>query len=74
MVPKGSANVVKIVKQRGWVFYVGNENELDSEKVGKWMYFFNDREFVEQICAETVEQGIVAASKHSDHNEGGACF
>lgn len=74
MVPKGSANVVKIVKQRGWVFYVGNENELDSEKVGKWMYFFNDREFVEQICAETVEQGIVAESKHSDDNEGVACF
>ena len=65
---------MKIVKQHGWVFYKGNDIELDSRKVGKWMYFFNDRKFVERICTEAVEQGVVVESKHSDNNEGVACF
>lgn len=74
IIQKGSANDMKTVKQHGWVFYIGNDNELDSEKVGKWMYFFNDRKFAERICTEAVEQGIVVESKHSDNNEGVACF
>ena len=35
----------------GWVFYLsGQEGKLDQHKCGKWMYFFGDREFVEEIC------------------------
>ena len=65
---------MNVVRQNGWVFYIGNDIELDSEKVGKWMYFFNDRKLVERICKEAIEQGIVVESKHSDDDEGVACF
>ena len=71
---KGSVNVMEVIKQFGWVYYVGDDIELDDEKVGKWMYFFNNRKFVEKICAEVIEQGIVVESKHSDAEEGVACF
>ncbi len=65
---------MEVIKQFGWVYYLGDDSELDVDKVGKWMYFFNNRKFVEKICAEVIEQGIVVESKHSDAEEGVACF
>ena len=59
----------------GWVFYLGGkEGLLDRHKCGKWMYFFGNREFVEGICRKAIEDGIVYECKHSDADEGVACF
>lgn len=67
--------VCKIIRQFGWVYYVSKDAEnLDRHKCGKWMYFFDDKEFVEKICKEAVKKGIVAESKHSDATEGVSCF
>lgn len=35
----------------GWIFYLsGKEKSLDRHKCGKWMYFFNNKEFAARIC------------------------
>ena len=65
---------MKIINEFGWVYYIGDYRGLSCKKVGKWMYFFNDRKFVERICIDVVQQEIVAESKHSDKDEGVACF
>ena len=34
----------------GWIFYLsGKEKSLDRHKCGKWMYFFNNKEFAARI-------------------------
>lgn len=45
---------MRIVSNPAWVFYVNEEAaaEFDENKVGKWMYFFGDREFAERICKQ----------------------
>lgn len=65
---------MKVIEKFGWVYYMGDDSELDSEKVGKWMYFFNNRKAVQHVCADAVEQGVVVESKHSNNSEGVACF
>ena len=66
---------MQIIRQFGWVYYVGETaDQLDEHKCGKWMYFFGDVEFAEKICKAAVENGVVAESKHSDAPEGVCCF
>lgn len=66
---------MEIIKAGGWVFYVTDEaNKLDRHRCGKWMYFFSDKKFVEQICRTAVENNVVVESKHTDAQEGVACF
>ena len=38
------------------------------------MYFWSDREFVEEVCNEAVSTGVVRIAKHSDSEDGVACF
>lgn len=63
-----------IVKQRGYVYYYEDTSYLRKYLIGKWMYFFNDKEFVSTICKKAVSEEIVVESKHSDLDEGVACF
>ena len=66
---------MQIIRQFGWVYYVGETaNQLDEQKCGKWMYFFGDRQFVEKICREAIEQNIVEECKHSNADDGVSCF
>ena len=58
-----------------WVFYLQDEEvRLDSDKCGKWMYFFNDKTFAASICQKAVESGVVQEAKHSNAEGGVACF
>lgn len=67
--------IMKIVNQGGWVYYLGEDYKtLDKQKSGKWMYFFDNNEFVARICQKAVEENIVVESKHSDNESGVACF
>jgi hypothetical protein len=61
-------------KSHGWVFYCRSDTVPTDYKSGKWMYFFNDSTFVAGICAKAVESGIVVDAKHTDADEGVACF
>ena len=67
---------MRVVSNPAWVFYVNEEAaaEFDENKVGKWMYFFGDREFAEKVCKQAVEDGVVAEAKHSNALEGVCCF
>lgn len=65
---------MEIIKKYGWVYYVDEHCQFDSEKVGKWMYFFENKEFVARICEDSVKNNIVNESKHSNEETGVACF
>ena len=65
---------MNIVRQRGWVFFVDEDVSFDVEKVEKWMYFFSDNEFVDNICKNAVSNNIVKEAKHTDAPSGVACF
>lgn len=65
---------MRISKNIAWIFYIGDISTLDKNKIGKWMYFFNNKQFVSQLCYDAVEKGIVVESKHSNAETGVACF
>ena len=66
---------MRVLHKGGWVFYLGdNIHSLDNEKCGKWMYFFDNKEFVSRLCEKAIEDGIVVESKHSDADSGVSCF
>lgn len=66
---------MRIIKNPAWVYYLADiDPHFDEVKVGKWMYFFGDRQFVEKICREAIEQNIVEECKHSNANDGVSCF
>ncbi len=59
----------------GWIWYIGDkEPQFDKHKCGKWMYFFDDRAFVERICAEAIKTGAILECKHTDGPSGVTCF
>ena len=57
-----------------WVFYVGDASSLESNKCGKWMYFFDNVAFVAELCNYAVENSIVVEAKHSNASTGVTCF
>ena len=60
-----------------WVYYVSEnhtEEKYDPDKVGQWMYFFYNRDFVDRVCSEAVERKIVNSAKYSNDIKGVACF
>lgn len=65
-----------------WSFYIDTKlaPELDKHRCGKWMFFFNDIEFVEEVCREAALGKVVAECKHSScetlakGRRGVACF
>lgn len=65
---------MEIINLGGWIFYINGEPNFDNNKVGKWMYFFDDKDYVSKICKNAVENSIVEEAKHSDDETGVACF
>lgn len=65
---------MKQLKQFGWVYYLADNIDLEPHKTGKWMYFFNDVVFVSRLCEDAVRNDIVVEAKHTDSEEGVACF
>ncbi len=65
---------MRIVSLGSWVFYIEGKPQFDEHKVGKWMYFFKDKERAAGLCKTAVEQGIVLEAKHSDAPDGVSCI
>lgn len=66
---------VQKVTRGGWVFYLGeNYSSLDENKSGKWMYFFDDHSFANEICEKAILSDVCVESKHTDDSEGVCCF
>ncbi|WP_251547740.1 hypothetical protein [Pumilibacter intestinalis] len=73
-----------IEKDLVWTHYIAETDTIDKEKCGKWMSFFGgDLDkifFVEDVCKEAVERGIVEQAKHTSSThyivkgEGVMCF
>lgn len=59
----------------GWIWYIGdNTDKFERDKCGKWMYYFDNRDFAAQICEEAVKTGIVEEAKYADADTGVCCF
>lgn len=70
-----SMDKVKKISLDGWIFYMSEDkSNLDRHKCGKWMHFFNNKEFAVHICEEAVANGICVEAKHTDASEGVCCF
>ncbi|MBO0150397.1 MULTISPECIES: hypothetical protein [Gammaproteobacteria] len=41
---------MEIKDNQFWVYYSGERKDINTEKIGKWMYFFCDKSFVAGIC------------------------
>ena len=56
------------------VFFDPDKKQCDKDKAGKWMCFFYNSDFAENICQKAVDEGIVAQAKHSNAESGVCCF
>jgi len=66
---------MEIKDNQFWVYYLGEKKDIDTEKVGKWMYFFGDKNFVAEICKKAIGENITDSCKHTNNAETGvACF
>lgn len=65
---------MKTKQSHGWVFYRNDTVESDPEKSGKWMYFFENKDFVSKLCIEAIRTNVVDEVKYSDAENGVACF
>ena len=51
----------------GWYWFTsGKENELTSDKCGKWMHFFSDQDFAIKICQKAIDEDVCVECKCSD--------
>ena len=66
------------IKKANWIFFINKEEarKLSKEKAGKWMYFFSDIAFADEICQKAVANDIVCEAKYSieDRDKGVCCF
>ena len=67
----------KILNFGPWTYYLNFTNNKVphfTDKVGKWMYFFDDKQKAMKLCKEAVQNNIVLEAKHSNAPTGVACF
>lgn len=56
-----------MLKKDGWYWYfLVGENLLEKHKCGKWMYFFEDQKFAQQICQKAIEEKVCYVCKCTD--------
>ena len=71
---------MKMIKDGGWIWFLsGKEDILIDDKCGKWMYFFKNQEFAQQICQKAIDENICYECKCTDmetriESEGVICF
>jgi len=58
---------MKVYERGGWVFYISEDFDYgyERDKVGKWMYYSKDINFMSEICRKAVNDKLVAQAKHS---------
>lgn len=65
---------MKTMELGPWIFYLGENIGIDRNKCGKWMYFFDNKEFVSKICENAIKMNIVNEAKHNNEEKGVSCF
>lgn len=67
---------MNIIENKKWIFYIDEIEmiSLDKSKMGKWMYFFKNKDFVAKLCKDAIENKIVVEAKHINDTKGVSCF
>ena len=48
-----------MIRQGGWYWFLSGEGaKLERHKCGKWMYFFEDQSFAQQICEKAIAEQV----------------
>ena len=56
-----------MIRQFGWFWFLsGKEQLLDREKCGKWMYFFDNQTFAQEICQKAIDEKVCYECKCTD--------
>ncbi len=69
-----------MLKMNGWCWYFsGEEDKLNSEKCGKWMFFFQEQRMAMDICEKAMKEHVCYECKCTDMdvqqvNTGVLCF
>jgi len=56
-----------MIRLGGWCWYDADiSNQLDPDKCGKWMYFFDDQAFAMRICEKAILENVCCKCKCTD--------
>lgn len=56
-----------MIRQQGWFWFLsGKEDFLKPDKCGKWMYFFDDQKYAQEICQKAIDEQICYECKCTD--------
>lgn len=56
-----------MIRDFGWFWYLsGEEKKLEKEKCGKWMCFFDDQKFAQDICQKAIDEKACYECKCTD--------
>lgn len=56
-----------MIRQYGWFWFLsGKEEELEKDKCGKWMHFFDNQSFAQEICQKAIDEGACVECKCTD--------
>ena len=56
-----------MLKMNGWCWYFsGEEDKLDLEKCGKWMFFFQNQKMAMDICEKAMKEHVCYECKCTD--------
>lgn len=51
----------------GWFWYLsGEEDKLEPHRCGKWMHFFDNQEFAQNICQKAIDEKVCYECKCTD--------
>ena len=60
------------IKIGSWfIFLSGEEDKLDRDRCGNWMYFFDNQEYAKDICKKAIEEKVCYECKCTDMEEAG---
>lgn len=61
-------------RERGGVLFLGDQEEFNEDKTGKWMYFFEDIGYARNLCIKAMDENIVRRAAYKSDAPGVALF
>lgn len=61
---------MKITQSDKWVYYTSESYHGFDRHFGKWMFYFDNTVFAEQVCRIAVADGITVRAKHANLESG----
>ena len=57
---------MKITQSDKWVYYTSESYRGFGRQFGKWMFYFDNVVFAEQVCRIAVADGVTVRAKHAN--------